>query len=545
MDEADYIIVGGGTAGCVLANRLSASGEHRVLVLEAGGSDRSPLISAPGGMWPIMRSGAFSWQYRTAPQRQLGDRVFTMPRGKVIGGSSSTNGMVCSRGAREDYERWREFGIEGWSYADVLPWFRRLESHPLGPDEYHGSEGPLQMSRPGAVHPLSKAFIAAAAQAGFPLNEDTDGATREGFGPLDLMISGGQRSSSARAYLRPALSRPNLAAIRNAHVVRIVTKDRIATGVEYRHGGRLQRATATREVIVCAGAIQSPQLLMLSGIGPAEELRELALPVVHDLSGVGRGLQDHVAIAVKYTVTQPITLLRYRSPWRLALALSDYLLLKRGPLANPGLEVVAFVMSAPSMPRPDLRFQLVLALLRSDKRGMIPCHGFQIRASLARVASVGSVRLTSPDPMQPPLVDQNYLSDPDERAALRAAVRIMRRLCAAPAFDAYRGEELEPGPDLTSDEELDAFISAKADPDYHTVGTCRMGIGADTMAVVDAECRVHGVARLRVVDASVIPRALDGGPCLPAIMIAERISAAILRAPVSDQRCIESPPGVK
>ena len=523
--DADIIIVGAGTAGCVLANRLAAAQAGQVVLLESGGSDRSPLISAPGGIWPIMRSGAFSFHYRTAPQPHLNGRSFHMTRGKVLGGSSSTNGMVYSRGSSDDFARWQSQGLADWSYEQVLPWFRELETHPLGPSRFHGASGPVRISRPGVQHPLSKALLAAATQRGFALNDDTDGASREGFGPLDLMAWQGRRWSTSVAYLRPVLQRRNLHVVRNAHAVRILFKERRACGVEYRRDGRLHCIRAAQVIISC-GAIESPHLLMLSGIGAAEALQPFNIPVVCPLPGVGLGLQDHVAVSLKCRINQPLTLLRYRDPWRMAQALADYLLRRRGPLANPGFEVVGFVKSRPELSQPDLRLQLVLALMQRDGQRMLPVHGFQIRASLARPVSQGSVRLVSPDPMTAPLIDQNYLSTTEERVALRQAVRIMRGLWTAPAFDPYRGEELSPGPGCESDTAIDLFVRENADPDYHSVGTCRMG--NDATAVVDEQFRVRGVEGLRVVDASIMPGVTDAGTCIPTIMIAERAAKAIL-----------------
>jgi choline dehydrogenase len=526
MNNVDFVIVGAGAAGCVLANRLSVDPSCRVLLLEAGGSDRSPLISAPGGMLPIMLSGIYSWHYRTAPQRQLNARVITMPRGKVLGGSSSTNGMVYSRGAPQDYDRWRDLGNEGWSYADVLPYFRRLESHPLGPNPFHGTTGPLRISRPGVHHPLSRAFVAAAQEIGSPLNEDTDGAEREGVGPLDLMVWRGRRSSASTAYLRPALHRANLRVITHAQAVRVLFDGKRANGVEYQRRGLSACATAAKEVVISCGAIQSPQLLMLSGIGRGSALQQFGLPVVHDLPGVGQGLQDHLAISVKYTATQPITMLRYLNPWRGAIALTEYLLLRRGPFANPGFETVAFLKSRPDLAQPDLKLQFIMALYRHNGRELIPEHGFFTHASLTTTESFGSVTLTSANPLDPPLVDQNYLDSPQDRQSLREAVRVIRRICEGAPFDPYRGAELEPGPAVRSDEEIDAFVREKAEADFHSVGTCRMG--SDPLAVVDNQLRVHGLAGLRVVDASVMPRLVGSGTCIPTIMIAEKAADMIL-----------------
>jgi len=525
MQDADIIIVGAGTAGCVMANRLALGQTGRILVLESGGSDRHPLISAPGGVWWLMRTGAHSFRYQTAPQPHLDGRTFNITRGRVLGGSSSTNGMVYSRGAAQDYARWSEEGLSDWSYDKVMDPFRQLESHPLGPSDLHGASGPIRITRPGIRHPLSKALLAAAQQTGYPLNEDTDGSGREGFGPIDLMTWRNRRCSTAVAYLRPVLSKDNLEVRKGAHAVRILLEGRTACGVAYVQNGRPAQALA-REIILCGGAIETPHLLMLSGIGPQEVLRAVKIPVVHDLPGVGQGLQDHLAITLKVAISQPITLRRYRSRWRQAQALAQYLLYKRGPLADPGFEITGFVKSDPTLSQPDLRMQMVLALLGVDKRGMLPLHGFQIRASMARPTSRGSIRLASADPFTAPIIDPQFLSGESERHALRQAVRIMRQLWTAPAFDPFRGRELAPGPECRSDEDIDRYIRGHADPDYHSVGTCRMGQGS--AAVVDAQFRVHGIHGLRVIDASIMPSIVDAGTCVPTIMIAERAADQIL-----------------
>jgi choline dehydrogenase len=525
MDSADHVIIGAGTAGCVLAARLSQTGD-RVVVLEAGGSDRNLLIRAPGGIWPIMRHGLFSWRYETAPQSHLGGRRFKLTRGKVLGGSGSTNGLVYSRGAAIDWD-WREFGLPEWTPESILPWFRQVESHPLGSTAYHGADGPMRLTRPGTSHALSLAFLAAAHQSGFPLNEDTDGELREGFGPLDLMVFRGRRWSTADAYLRPALRRPNVDLRLRAQVLRVLFDGGRAVGAEYRRGGQQRQIRAAKGVYLCAGTFHSPQLLQLSGIGPATRLRDMGIAVLRDKPGVGAGLRDHIAVTLKCTVPQPITLLRYRQPWRLALAVAQYLLAHSGPLANPGFEVVGFARSRRSLAWPDLRFQLLQALMRQDRSGMIPAHGFQIRASLARPTSTGSVELASADPFEPPRINQNYLSDPEEIATLREAIHIMRRLCAAPAFAALHAAEIEPGRAIVEKDALDEFIRSRADPDYHSVGTCRMG--NDATAVVDGRFRVHDLEGLFVVDASVFPKLVDAGTFMPTIVVAERAAAMLSR----------------
>lgn len=529
MKTFDYVIAGGGSAGCVLASRLSADPDVSVLLVEAGGRDWSPLIRAPGGLLPIMLSGAFAWRYSSVPQKHLENRVLYLPRGKVLGGGSSINGMVYDRGTARDFDRWREAGNEGWSYADVLPYFRRAESYEPGANELHGDSGPLHVSRPQVKHPLARAFVEAGVQAGYPYNEDTNGARRDGFGPVDVTVSRGRRSSTASAYLRPARSRPNLAVLTGAHVARILFEGRRAAGLVLRKGGHEQTVRAEREVILSAGALNSPQLLMLSGIGPADHLREHDIAPLLDLPGVGRNLQDHLAITVKHRSLQPISMFKYFSPLRGAAALGQYALFRKGPLADPGLEAAAFVKSEPALPEPDVKLLFVMALYRNHGREIIPDHGFYAHINCVRPESRGSVRLASGDPVAPPLIDQNYLDDPRDLHVTRRGIEIAREVFAQRAFDPFRGEELEPGPGVVSDADLEAFIRAKADADYHSVGTARMG--RDALAVVDERLRVHGVEGLRVVDASVMPRIVGANTNMAVVMIAEKAADLILGRP--------------
>jgi choline dehydrogenase len=522
----DYIIVGAGSAGCVLANRLSAESGVSVLLLEAGPRDRGWKIHMPAALTYNLCNDRYNWAYETEPQPHMDGRRMYWPRGRVLGGSSSLNAMVYVRGHALDYDRWAGNGLPQWSYAHVLPYFKRAETCERGGDAYRGDSGPLNVSRGTMGNPLFAAFLAAGQQAGYPFTPDMNGFQQEGFGPMDMTIHRGRRWSAASAYLRPARSRPNLEIATEALATRLLIEKERATGVEFRQHGRLLQAQARREVVLAGGAINSPQLLLLSGIGPADEIRRHGIAVVHDLPGVGRNLQDHLELYVQHACTQPITLyLTEQWPHRVRIGL-EWFLFKTGLGASAHLEAGAFIRRDASIAHPDLQYHFLPSLVNDHGRKPIGRHGFQAHVGPMRSTSRGYLRLRSADPAAHPEIQPFYLATEQDRLEMRDAVKLTREIFAQAAFDPYRGEEIQPSVDVRSDAEIDAFVRAKSDSAYHPCGTCRMGLDED--AVVDGELRVRGIEGLRVVDASIMPSVVSGNLNAPTIMIAEKAADMIL-----------------
>jgi choline dehydrogenase len=532
-ESFDFVIVGAGSAGCVLADRLTEGG-HTVLLLEYGGSDRSPLIQMPAALSIPMNMPKYDWRFFTEPEPNLGGRRLHTPRGKVLGGSSSINGLVYVRGNPLDFERWETEGARGWRYRDVLPYFRRAERRAGGGDRYRGGEGKLDTCQGPLANPLHRVWLEAGRQAGYPLTSDMNGYQQEGFGRMDMTVGGGRRSSTANAYLRPAMRRAALCVRTHALATRIVFEGRRAVGVAFRRGGAEHLARASREVIVSAGPIQSPKLLQLSGIGPAAELSRHGIAIVHDLPGVGENLQDHLEFYFQMACTQPITLYGQTGALRKALIGLRWLLTRGGLGASNQFETGGFIRSRAGVRYPDIQFHFLPMAVSYDGSSLAREHGFQAHAGPMRSKSRGWVRLASADALEPPKVFFNYLSRPEDWQEMRACVRLTREIFAQPAFDPYRGREIQPGEAVRTDAEIDEFIRARVESAYHPSCSCRMGDPRDPAAVVDPQARVIGVEGLRVVDSSIMPSITTGNLNAPTIMLAEKAADHILgRAPLA------------
>jgi len=533
-DQYDYIIVGAGSAGCVLADRLTASGRNKILLLEAGGHDNHFWIHVPLGYGKLFTDARVNWLYNSEPVPELSGRQVIQPRGKVLGGSSSINGLLYIRGQAEDFDHWRQLGNTGWSFADVLPFFRRAEDQVRGASELHGTGGPLAVSDVER-HPLCEAFITAAEQAGFPRTDDFNGASQDGAGYYQLTARNGRRCSTARGYLKPARRRANLNVVSNALASRVLFEGRRAVGVEYIKDGRKQVARAAGEVVVSSGAFNSPQLLQLSGVGPAALLRAHDIDVLADIPGVGADLQDHYQSRFNYRCTEAITINDMMAkPASRILAGLNYLLFSKGFLSIGAGYAGGFFKTAPSLPTPDVQLHFILFSADSVGQALHPFSGFLTSVCQLRPRSRGSVHIKSSDPAAPPAIQPAYLSDPFDRDVLVAGMKLLRKIMAEPAIARYVAEEINPGANCMSDADLLAFARAKGTTVFHPTSTCRMG--SDAGAVVDETLRVCGLDRLRVIDASIMPTVVSGNTNAAAIMIAEKGADMILKGTPAGRR---------
>jgi choline dehydrogenase-like flavoprotein len=528
--SVDYVVVGGGSAGCVLAARLSEDPQVQVALLEAGPPDTGVLIHCPAGFALQARLGGANWGFQTEPQPGLNGRRGYQPRGKVLGGSSSVNAMIYTRGHPGDYDGWAREGNPGWSWSEVLPYFKRAEHNERGADAFHGSGGPLNVMDPGSPHPFSRVFLEAAKQAGYRENPDFNGADPQGVGMFQVTQKAGERASAARSYLWPHRGRPNLHVITGAHATRVLLQGRRAVGVAYRHAASEKELRASREVLLCAGSLLSPQLLMLSGIGPVGHLQQHGIPVLHHLPGVGRNLHDHIDVVqvieaahltdlVGLSAHGVLTVLRAALEWRRH---------RRGLLTTNFAEAGGFIRSAPEEAIPDLQLHFVIAKLVDHGRKTLLGHGYSCHVCLLRPRSRGSVTLHGADPLAAPRIDPNFLADPDDVLRLVRGFRAMRNILAQPALAGLRGREMERSAGARDDAAITAFIRSHADTIYHPVGTCRMGKGP--LDVVDAQLRVHGIDALRVVDASIMPSIVGGNTNAPVIMIGEKAADLVQQA---------------
>ncbi len=524
--QADYVVVGAGSAGCALAYRLAEAG-HSVIVVEFGGSDWGPFIRMPGALSYPMNMARYDWGYSTEPEPYMNDRVMAAPRGKVVGGSSSINGMIFVRGHARDFDTWAQMGAAGWSYADVLPYFKRMETWHGGPTSpFRGDAGPLHVTRGKRENPLYHAFVEAGREAGYQVTDDYNGEQQEGFGAFEQTVWKGRRWSAADAYLKPALRRFNLRVVQGL-ATRILFDGRLATGVALK-GGPVPELRARREVIIAASAFNSPKLLMLSGIGPAEHLAERGVPVLVDRPGVGSNLQDHLEVYFQMRASQPITLYRYWNLAGKAWVGARWFLNRSGPGATNNFESTGFIRSRAGVEYPDIQYHFLPLAVRYDGVMSADGHGFQAHVGPMRSPSRGTVRLKSPNAADAPAIRFNYMSTPEDWTDFRRAIRLTREIFAQDAFKPYAAGEILPGETATSDAQLDDFIRRHAESAYHPCGTCRMGDAGDPQAVVDPEARVIGVDGLRVADSSIFPQITNGNLNAPSIMVGEKVASHIL-----------------
>ncbi|NVJ95491.1 MAG: choline dehydrogenase [Marivivens sp.] len=528
--QAEYVIVGAGSAGCAMAYRLAEAGKS-VIVVEFGGTDAGPFIQMPAALSYPMNMGLYDWGFQTEPEPHLGGRVMATPRGKVIGGSSSINGMIYVRGHAKDYDHWAESGAHGWSYADVLPYFKRMENwHDGGHGgdaSWRGNSGPLHVTRGPRTNPLTRAFVEAGRQAGYPVTGDYNGEQQEGFGPFDSTIWQGRRWSAANAYLKPAIATGRVTVVKGL-AEKVVIENGRATGVQINKGNGSEVISATNEVIIAASSINSPKLLMLSGIGPAAHLAEHGIDVITDRAGVGQNLQDHLEMYIQVAATQPVSLYKYWNLFWKGIIGAQWLLTKKGLGASNQFESAAFVRSAAGVEYPDIQYHFLPIAVRYDGKAAAEGHGFQAHVGPMRSPSRGSVTLRSADPKDKPKILFNYMSHEKDWADFRTAIRLTREIFAQDAFKPYAGKEIQPGKDCQTDDELDGFTREHVESAYHPCGTCKMGDRNDPMAVVDHECRVIGVDGLRVADSSIFPRITNGNLNSPSIMTGEKAADHIL-----------------
>ena len=527
MKQYDYIIVGAGSAGCVLANRLSANTQHKVLLVETGGSDKSIFIQMPTALSIPMNTDKYAWQFHTEPEPYLDDREMHCPRGKVLGGSSSINGMVYVRGHARDFDEWAEHGAEQWDYQHCLPYFKRAEDWYEGTNAYRGENGPLGTNNGNQMqNPLYTAFIEAGKQAGYAETLDYNGAQQEGFGPMHMTVQGGKRCSAARAYLDPVKHRDNLTIVTLATVEKVLLEGKVAKGIQFTGKDGTEKAFASKAVILSAGSIGSPHLLQLSGIGNRDVLEKAGIDCQHHLPGVGENLQDHLEFYFQFYCKEPVTLNRKLDWFSKGLIGARWLLFKDGLGATNHFESCGFIRSKEGVEWPDLQYHFLPAAMRYDGKSAVKGDGFQVHIGHNKPKSRGFVHVKSADPSQAPAIQFNYLQHQDDIEGFRACVRLTREIINQPAFDKYRGEEIQPGKQVQTDEEIDAFVRRAVESAYHPSCSCKMG--EDDMAVVDSQTRVHGIANLHVVDSSIFPTIPNGNLNAPTIMVAERAADLIL-----------------